>query len=80
MVVFDDTLHTATLIRLLTSVLVHGLTFDPSTNNTIFSSANTILAPALLRIPGTLFRHGTIEPATRTGHSPLRRTNSRVSR
>jgi PEP-CTERM motif len=41
-VVFDDTLHTATLTRLLTNVPAHGLTFDPFTNDIIFSSANTI--------------------------------------
>jgi hypothetical protein len=41
-VVFDDTLHTATLTRLLSNVPAHGLTFDPFTNDIIFSSDTLI--------------------------------------
>jgi PEP-CTERM motif len=39
-VIFNDVAHTATLTRLLTGVPAHGLTFDPFTNDIIFSSAN----------------------------------------
>jgi hypothetical protein len=41
-VVFNDTLHTATLTRLLSNVPAHGLTFDPFTGDIIFSSAGAI--------------------------------------
>ena len=37
-VAFDDTLHTATLTRLLSNVPAHGLTYDPFTTDIIFSS------------------------------------------
>lgn len=41
-VVFDDTLHTATLTRLASNVAAHGLTFDPFTGDIIVSSANIV--------------------------------------
>ena len=41
-VVFNDVAHTATLTQILTGVFAHGLTFDPFTNDIIFSSAGTI--------------------------------------
>lgn len=41
-VVFDDTLHTASLTRLLTNVPAHGLTYDPFTTDIIFSSDTLI--------------------------------------
>ena len=41
-VVFNDTLHTATLTRLRTGVFAHGLTFDPFTNDVIVNSAGTV--------------------------------------
>lgn len=43
-VVFNDTLHTATLTQLLigTTTFAHGLSFDPFTNDIILNSANTI--------------------------------------
>lgn len=41
-VVFDDTLHTATLTQLQTGLFAHGLTFDPFTSDIIISSAGTI--------------------------------------
>jgi hypothetical protein len=37
-VVFDDTLHTATLTPLLTGVYAHGLAFDPFTGDIILNS------------------------------------------
>lgn len=41
-VVFNDVTHTATLTVLLSNVPAHGLTFDPFTNDIIFSSAGLI--------------------------------------
>ena len=41
-VVFDDTLHTASLTRLLSNVPAHGLTYDPFTTDIIFSSDTLI--------------------------------------
>jgi hypothetical protein len=41
-VVFDDTLHTATLTLIASSVAAHGLTFDPYTGDIIISSANVV--------------------------------------
>ena len=42
-ITFNDAAHTATLSApILTGVFAHGLTFDPLTNDIIFSSANTI--------------------------------------
>ena len=42
-VTFNDVAHTATLgAPILTGVFAHGLTFDPFTNDIIFSSAGTI--------------------------------------
>jgi hypothetical protein len=41
-VVFNDTLHTATLTRLKTGLFAHGLTFDPFTNDVIVNSAGTV--------------------------------------
>ena len=41
-VVFDDILHTAVLTPILFDVPAHGLTFDPFTNDIIFSSQNVI--------------------------------------
>ncbi len=41
-VVFNDTLHTATLTRLNTGLFAHGLTFDPFTNDVIVNSAGSV--------------------------------------
>jgi hypothetical protein len=48
-VIFDDTLHTATLTELVSGVYAHGLTFDSFTNDIILSSANIIQQ----YVPGT---------------------------
>jgi len=72
-VVFDDTLHTATLTRLLTNVPAHGLTFDPFTNDIIFSSANTIdqFHPASGLVISSLTGTGPFDQSSVDGHGHL---------
>jgi hypothetical protein len=72
-VVFNDTTHTATLTQLLSGVAAHGLTFDPFTNDIIFSSAGTIdqYDPVTGTIVGTVSGSGNFDQSAVDGQGHL---------
>ena len=73
-IVFNDTLHTATLnAPLLTSVFAHGLSFDPFTNDIIMNSGNTIsqFSPTSGTIVSSITGPGNFDQAAEDGHGHL---------
>jgi hypothetical protein len=72
-VVFNDVLHTATLTPILTDVPAHGETFDPFTNDIIFSSGNVIdqFDPTTNTIVSTLSGFGAFDQSAVDGHGHL---------
>ncbi len=72
-VVFNDVTHTATLTPILRNVFAHGLTFDPFTNDIIFSSANTVsqFNPTTNTIIGNIFGSGNFDQSAVDGKGHL---------
>lgn len=72
-VAFNDTTHTATLTPLLHGVAAHGLTFDPFTNDIIFSSGNEVeqFDPTSGTVIGTLTATGQFDQSAVDGKGHL---------